>query len=114
MRFDRVVKSGRQNIAFTINGLGIAPFFDIFIAAEDFPNGKRDPEVFRALADKLNTTPEECLVFEDSTAGITGAGLAGMKIIVIHRGQNHTPFLNLPGVIDIAPDFKSMASILGN
>lgn len=45
----------------------------------DITNSKPDPEVFLVAAKKLGLEPENCLVVEDSKAGIVAAKAAGMK-----------------------------------
>ncbi len=45
----------------------------------DITNSKPDPEVFLVAAKKLGLEPENCLVVEDSAAGIVAAKAAGMK-----------------------------------
>ncbi|MNJ42626.1 Beta-phosphoglucomutase [compost metagenome] len=44
-------------------------------------NAKPDPEVFEKCASLLNVSPIECVVFEDSQAGIEAAKAAGMKTV---------------------------------
>ena len=53
------------------------------ITAEDVVRGKPSPEPFLKGADLLGTAPADCLVFEDSPAGITSARSAGMKAIAL-------------------------------
>lgn len=45
----------------------------------DITNSKPDPEVFLVAAGKLGLEPKNCLVVEDSKAGIVAAKAAGMK-----------------------------------
>jgi len=49
----------------------------------DVIRGKPSPEPFLKGADLLGTTPADCLVFEDSPAGIASARSAGMKAIAL-------------------------------
>lgn len=53
----------------------------IAITAEDVTRSKPDPEGFLEAAARLSVTPEQCLVFEDSAAGIAAARAAGMRVI---------------------------------
>ena len=45
-------------------------------------NSKPEPDIFLLAADKLQCDPSECLVIEDSQAGLTAAKKAGMKSIL--------------------------------
>ena len=45
--------------------------------------GKPAPDIYLAVADKLDVSPEECLVFEDITAGIIAGKNAGMKVCAV-------------------------------
>ena len=52
---------------------GIEKYFDKKIYGDDITNGKPDPEIFLKAADELGVYPEECIVIEDSPAGIEAA-----------------------------------------
>ena len=58
-------------------------FFDICISADDYQHSKPHPEGYLLAAKSLNISPSECIVFEDSLAGLTAARSAGMKTIAI-------------------------------
>jgi sugar-phosphatase len=53
------------------------------IAAEDVQRGKPDPEGYLEAAKLLDAPIAECLVFEDSVAGIEAARAAGAHVVVI-------------------------------
>ena len=53
------------------------------ITADDVIHGKPSPEPFLKGAALLGFTPEDCLVFEDSPAGIASARSAGTKAIAL-------------------------------
>ncbi len=66
--------------------LPIASLLDTVVAAEDFARSKPDPECFLLAAQRLGVSPDVCLVFEDSIAGLQAAGRAGMRTVAItHR-----------------------------
>ena len=44
---------------------------------------KPHPETFLLCAEKLQVSPENCIVFEDSPKGVEAAARAGMKAVVI-------------------------------
>lgn len=62
---------------------------DYIICGDQVENSKPDPEIFLKAADGLNMNPENCIVIEDSTAGIRAAKAA--KIISIN-----VPDMKLP------------------
>jgi sugar-phosphatase len=57
------------------------PLPDALITAECVGASKPDPEGFLKGAAALGFAPEECLVFEDSAAGIAAAHAAGMRVV---------------------------------
>jgi HAD superfamily hydrolase (TIGR01509 family) len=61
--------------------------FDVIFAAEDVPASKPAPDGYLMALAALGLAPHECVVIEDSTAGIT-AGLAAGCIVVGVRAGN--------------------------
>lgn len=58
-------------------------FFDVIITRENYLESKPNPEPYLKTAQKLGIKPEECIVFEDSKAGLDSAKSAGMKCVII-------------------------------
>lgn len=54
-----------------------------FITADDVVNGKPSPEPYLKGAALLGMAPADCLVFEDTPAGIRAAQAAGMRVIAL-------------------------------
>lgn len=73
---------GRENVDFVLERCHIAPYFDCIISGDRVSHCKPDPEIYLLSAEGLNLPPQECLVFEDSKAGITAARRAGIGRIV--------------------------------
>ena len=71
------------------NALKLNNFFDVTTTGEEVASKKPAPDLFLITADKLGIAPEECLVIEDSKAGIEAAHSAGMKTIGIARDDEH-------------------------
>ena len=61
-----------------LENAGIKKFFDVVICGDEITNLKPDPEIFLKAGRKLGLKPEECIVIEDSQAGIKAAYSAGM------------------------------------
>ncbi|WP_170065543.1 HAD-IA family hydrolase [Abditibacterium utsteinense] len=97
------------NIAFTLDGLGIASFFVELVGGEDVSLGKPDPQVFLLAAQKMKVAPEKCLVFEDSPAGVEAARRAGMKCIVVNAMAPREMFGDTSHVVKWARDYREIA-----
>ncbi len=55
----------------------------VFITAEDVQRGKPDPEGFLLAASRLGVPIGQCLVFEDSAAGVAAAKAAGAQVAIV-------------------------------
>lgn len=58
---------------------------ELKVTAEDVSASKPDPEGFLRAADLLGVDPADCVVFEDSGAGIQAGLAAGMRVIGVGR-----------------------------
>lgn len=61
--------------------IGILDKLDYVICGDQVENSKPDPEIFLKAAKGIELQPEECIVIEDSEAGIMAAHNAGIKSI---------------------------------
>jgi beta-phosphoglucomutase len=88
-----VLGSASKNARPILEKTGIIHYFDAIVDGNDVTNAKPDPEVFLQGAKKMNVTPNNCIVFEDSVAGIQAANMANMISIgigekeVLHEAQ---------------------------
>lgn len=71
-----------MNARMTKAGLGIPA---LTVTAESVSASKPDPEGFLRAASELGIDPADCVVFEDSGAGIQAAHAAGMRVIGVGR-----------------------------
>ena len=62
---------------------GILSLFDHLVFAKDVKRSKPYPDIFLKACSYLNVLPENCLVLEDSEAGIEAAYRAGIPVICI-------------------------------
>lgn len=61
---------------------GLLRFFGPrLFSASEVPNGKPAPDLFRHAAAKMQVEPADCIVVEDSAAGVGAAVAAGMTTI---------------------------------
>lgn len=62
---------------------GLLDAFQALVSSDDVGKGKPSPDVFLVTAQRLGISPEEVIVFEDSSSGIGAACAAGMRVIVV-------------------------------
>ena len=62
---------------------GILSLFDHLVFAKDVKRSKPYPDIFLKACSDLNVLPENCLVLEDSEAGIEAASRARIPVICI-------------------------------
>jgi sugar-phosphatase len=80
-------------------GLPVPP---VMITAEDVERGKPAPDCFLLAATRLGVPADQCLVFEDTPAGIAAAEAAGAAVMVITVTHAHPFETAHPGVLDYA------------
>ncbi|WP_234983246.1 HAD-IA family hydrolase [Demequina sp. NBRC 110053] len=72
----------------------------VLIGADDVNAGKPDPEGYLRAARELGADPRDCVVFEDTDAGIGAGRVAGCAVVVV--GENRSPATDgLPRVPDM-------------
>jgi HAD superfamily hydrolase (TIGR01509 family) len=79
--------SSRDEIEAVLQALRVAPCFPFFVGAEDTARGKPSPDGYLLGARKLDVDPRQCLVIEDSTAGITAGQAAGCRVVAVRAGN---------------------------
>lgn len=72
--------STHERIEFSLNKTKLRTYFDIICSASEVAHAKPAPDLFLLAAERLELNPEECIVIEDSLAGIEGAKAAKMKV----------------------------------
>ena len=70
--------SASKNARPILEKTGLINKFHAIVDGNDVSKAKPDPEVFIIAAEKIEVAQENCLVFEDSVAGVQAANIAGM------------------------------------
>lgn len=70
-------------IKVVVNAVGVAGYFQFLSSVDRVENGKPAPDVYLLAAKRLGVAPEDCLVLEDSPAGVLAAVAAGMTVFAI-------------------------------
>lgn len=91
----------------------VTGYFQQFVFAGEVERGKPAPDVFLKACEKLGQAPEDCLVLEDSEAGIQAAHAAGTPVICVP--DLRTPdkqFLDLTAAV--CPSLREVIPYLSN
>lgn len=97
------VGSASRNAPMILDKTGLLPYLNQVSCGVDTAKSKPDPEVFLIAARKMGLAPEECLVVEDSAAGIEAASAGHMHSLGVG------PFHEALGAEFAAPDLSSVA-----
>jgi HAD superfamily hydrolase (TIGR01509 family) len=69
----------------TLAAIGFKDFFPVIVTSEQVERGKPFPDIFLEAARRMQVVPGNCLVIEDSVAGIKAAEAAGMDHVLVGR-----------------------------
>lgn len=82
-----VTATRREHLELSHSQTGILDFFDFIVTLEDVAQSKPSPEGYLLAAQKLNVSPEKCLVIEDSPRGMVAGKTAGMTVWAVPTDQ---------------------------
>jgi beta-phosphoglucomutase len=71
------------NVAFALDGTNLRRWFRVIVDGSQVRNAKPAPDIYLAAGARLGVAPRNCIVFEDSPAGIAAARAAGMRVVGI-------------------------------
>jgi beta-phosphoglucomutase len=101
-----VLGSASKNATLILNQVGLLNRFEGIVDGNSVSKAKPDPEVFLIGAQKLNLSPENCVVFEDAIAGIEAANKANMISVGIgDKDTLNKADFNFDSLIDIPENF---------
>ncbi len=96
--------SASKNAEEILTRVGLLKDFKTLVDGTHVSKAKPDPEVFLKGAALLGIKPQNCVVFEDASAGIEAAKAAGMTAIGIGKSSN------LPGADYVFSDFTEIST----
>lgn len=73
----------RELVESTLRAIGAFDLFPVIVTADDYTNGKPNPEPFLLAAKWMQVKPEDCLVFDDGATGQEAAHRAGMAFVLV-------------------------------
>jgi HAD superfamily hydrolase (TIGR01509 family) len=88
---------------------GIYDLFDVICTTQDVNCGKNKPDVFLLAAEKLNTNPGDCVVFDDILAAVKSAKGAGMTVCGVYDNQGAEDWAEIQRIADFTLlDFRDI------
>jgi pseudouridine-5'-monophosphatase len=76
-------------------------------------HGKPAPDIFLVAAEDLRADPRDCVVIEDSPAGIAAARAAGMRVVAVpDAAMTREPFADADLVVDSLVDLDPITLAL--
>ena len=95
------------NIELGLEKLKLENTFEHIVGKVDVSHGKPHPEVYLTSLSLLGIAAENCIVFEDSKAGIQSARSAGIQVVGIASGHSREELLD-EGVSMVVDDFTGL------
>jgi len=109
LRLALATGSRKNQVNLAIEKLDLANSFEVIVTAEDYKIGKPDPEPYLIAAQKLNLSPDQIVVIEDSPIGIQSAKDAGMTCIAVTHTFSKEELSEADIVTDDLTDFQVLA-----
>jgi HAD superfamily hydrolase (TIGR01509 family) len=79
-----LVTTASASAVSTINArFDLQRLFDTVVTGDDVERHKPDPEAYYLAAARLGVTPQQCIIIEDSDAGIAGAQAFGALVLKV-------------------------------
>lgn len=103
-----------DEIALRLTVSGLNTFFtDNVHSAVEVPRGKPAPDLFEHAAARMGFAPADCVVIEDSPAGVRAGKAAGMTVIG-HADLAGPDRLRAAGADHVVPAMTRVAALLGH
>ncbi len=87
--------------------------FQVIITGDQIERGKPAPDIFLAAAEALNLAAQNCVVLEDSEAGIQAAHAAGMLPIMVPDMKQPSPAIRKVAY-QVIPSLHEVIEILAD
>jgi len=98
---------GKMDVA--LEKMNLQNTFDTIVTATQITQGKPNPMCYLLAAKNLGVSPDECVVFEDSIAGLQAGRGAGAKVIGLSTTLTADVLRNYTE--DIIPDFANLGKM---
>jgi len=103
-----------DRVQVSLETTGLAKFFNFLFSASNVRNGKPAPDLFLHAAARMGVQAADCIVVEDSPAGVAAAAAAGMTALGFVGGSHAEAHLGeqlrLAGARTIVADLRHLKS----
>jgi beta-phosphoglucomutase len=91
------------NVDFVLDHLKLRQYFPVIVDGTQVEKGKPDPQVYQLCCMRMGLEPKDCVVFEDSLAGLESGMRAGCDVIAV--ATSHAAYELKPKTENIIHDF---------
>jgi beta-phosphoglucomutase len=105
----------KENADFILRNLDIEHYFESILDSSHVDKGKPHPEVYLKASATIQSDPENCIVLEDSLAGVKAGLDAGCKVIGITTTHSKEELSNCHLIIDdfMDVDYEKLRRLMG-
>ena len=75
--------TGRDRILSNLRQAALDTFFDAVVSGQEVKRGKPEPDIFLLAAERIDCSPETCMVLEDSVNGVRAGMAAGCVTVMV-------------------------------
>jgi sugar-phosphatase len=109
-----VITSGRRELALRHLQLGALPTPEVLVTAEDTPRGKPDPAGYLLAAERLGLAPVDCLVIEDSPAGVHAGRNARMAVVAVTTSHAASDLSDADAIVSSLSPLRPVIAVNGD
>jgi beta-phosphoglucomutase len=96
-----------ENVQFVLQSAGLGSFFRAVVDGQQVSRPKPAPDVFLKAAELLGVAPDDCIVFEDSYAGVQAGLAAGMRVAGLRTTHEEFPGTAIAVDNFLAPELET-------
>lgn len=97
-----------ENANFVLDELKMRNRFKTMIHAGHVSKGKPDPEVFEKVAEEMQVSLQNCIVFEDSPTGAEAASKGGALSVIVTTTHQAEEFAHLTNIIQFIDNYTDL------
>ena len=75
--------TARDKATMALRSVDLLDYFTVITAGDEVENGKPAPDIFLLTSERLGVGPANCIVLEDSEAGVRAGCAAGMRVVMV-------------------------------